>query len=144
MTRLPNRTAFLGRLETAIATAAREHAHGALVLFDVDHSKETNDMIGHDAGDLLLQTLADRLTDFLGKRGAIGRLGETNSPPLSTGSTRAPSSVRSRPHWMRCEGLGCVECRLVSRQYGHAIGQGGPGCVRAARVTSSFRRTLRC
>ena len=45
------------------------------MLFDVDHLKETNDTIGHDAGDLLLQTLADRLTNFFGKRGAIGRLG---------------------------------------------------------------------
>ncbi|TCQ11169.1 PAS domain S-box-containing protein/diguanylate cyclase (GGDEF)-like protein [Sphingomonas sp. PP-CC-3A-396] len=75
MTRLPNRTAFVGRLESAIATAARDHTHVALVLFDVDHLKETNDTIGHDAGDLLLQTLADRLTTFFGKRGAIGRLG---------------------------------------------------------------------
>jgi diguanylate cyclase (GGDEF)-like protein/PAS domain S-box-containing protein len=75
MTRLPNRTAFVGRLETAIATAAREHTHVALVLFDVDHLKETNDTIGHDAGDVLLQTLADRLTNFFSIRGVIGRLG---------------------------------------------------------------------
>lgn len=75
MTRLPNRTAFVGRLESAIAVAAREDAHVALVLFDVDHLKETNDTIGHDAGDLLLQTLADRLTNLFGERCAIGRLG---------------------------------------------------------------------
>ncbi|MGW8280526.1 diguanylate cyclase domain-containing protein [Sphingomonas aurantiaca] len=75
MTRLPNRTAFVGRLDSAIATAARDRTHVALVLFDVDHLKETNDTIGHDAGDVLLQTLADRLTNFFGKRGAIGRLG---------------------------------------------------------------------
>ena len=75
MTRLPNRTAFVGRLESAITTAARDDTHVALVLFDVDHLKETKDTIGHDAGDQLLQTLADRLTNFFGKRGAIGRLG---------------------------------------------------------------------
>ena len=75
MTRLPNRTAFVGRLESAITTAARDDTHVALVLFDVDHLKETNDTIRHDAGDQLLQTLADRLTNFFDKRGAIGRLG---------------------------------------------------------------------
>jgi diguanylate cyclase (GGDEF)-like protein/PAS domain S-box-containing protein len=75
MTRLPNRTAFVGRLESAIATAASEDTHVALVLFDVDHLKETNDTIGHDAGDVLLQTLADRLTNCFSHRCAIGRLG---------------------------------------------------------------------
>ncbi len=75
MTRLPNRTAFVNRLEHAIAAAVRQSTHVALVLFDVDHLKETNDTIGHDAGDLLLQTLADRLTQFFGKRGTVGRLG---------------------------------------------------------------------
>ncbi|MEG3166913.1 EAL domain-containing protein [Sphingomonas sp. LB3N6] len=75
MTRLPNRTAFGDRLERAIAIARREHTHVALVLFDVDHLKETNDTIGHDAGDSLLQTLAERLTTFFGKRGTVGRLG---------------------------------------------------------------------
>jgi diguanylate cyclase (GGDEF)-like protein/PAS domain S-box-containing protein len=75
MTRIPNRTAFVGRLESAIATASREHTYVALVLFDVDHLKETNDTIGHDAGDLLLQTLASRLTKFFGEHCTIGRLG---------------------------------------------------------------------
>lgn len=75
MTRLPNRTAFGNSLERAIATAVRERTHVALVLFDVDHLKETNDTIGHDAGDLLLRTLADRLAKILGARGTVGRLG---------------------------------------------------------------------
>jgi diguanylate cyclase (GGDEF)-like protein/PAS domain S-box-containing protein len=75
MTRLPNRAAFVDRLESAIAAAGQEHTHVALVLFDVDHLKETNDTIGHDAGDLLIQTLAGRLTDLFGKGCTVGRLG---------------------------------------------------------------------
>ena len=75
MTRLPNRTAFVDRLESAIAVARRENTHVALVLFDVDHLKETNDTIGHDAGDQLLQTLAARLSTVFGARCTIGRLG---------------------------------------------------------------------
>ncbi len=75
MTRLPNRTAFVERLEGAIATAGLKYTHVALVLFDVDHLKETNDTIGHDAGDLLLQTLAERLTSVFGDGCTVGRLG---------------------------------------------------------------------
>ncbi|MEG8043617.1 PAS domain-containing protein [Sphingomonas sp. LR59] len=101
MTRLPNRTAFVGRLESAIATAARDHTHVALVLFDVDHLKETNDTIGHDAGDLLLQTLADRLTTFLASAVPSAGLAATNSPSFSNEPTRIPSSSRSRPRSMR-------------------------------------------
>ena len=75
MTQLPNRAAFVDQLESAIATAAQEHSHIALVLFDVDHLKETNDTIGHDAGDLLIQTLAGRLTSLFGMGCTVGRLG---------------------------------------------------------------------
>ena len=75
MTQLPNRAAFVDQLESAIAAAGQKHTHVALVLFDVDHLKETNDTIGHDAGDLLIQTLAGRLTNLLGKGCTVGRLG---------------------------------------------------------------------
>lgn len=75
MTRLPNRVAFGDRLERAIAAAKRDRTTVALVLFDVDHLKETNDGIGHDAGDLLLRTLASRLQQVFGPQCTVGRLG---------------------------------------------------------------------
>ena len=75
MTGLPNRAAFGDRLERAIERATRNGTTLALILFDVDHLKETNDTIGHDAGDLLLQTLADRLRETLGPDCTIARLG---------------------------------------------------------------------
>ncbi|WP_267394538.1 MULTISPECIES: EAL domain-containing protein [unclassified Sphingomonas] len=75
MTRLPNRAAFGERLERGIAQAERDGSRLALVLFDVDHLKETNDTIGHDAGDLLLRTFAERLREALGPDCAVARLG---------------------------------------------------------------------
>jgi len=75
MTGLPNRAAFGDRLEQAIDHATRDSTTLALILFDVDHLKETNDTIGHDAGDALLRTLAVRLRETLGPGGTIARLG---------------------------------------------------------------------
>ncbi|WP_081877568.1 putative bifunctional diguanylate cyclase/phosphodiesterase [Sphingomonas sp. STIS6.2] len=75
MTRLPNRAAFVNRLESSIVTASRDNSQVALVVFDVDHLKETNDTLGHDAGDVLIQTLAERLTKIFGTGCTVGRLG---------------------------------------------------------------------
>nr|WP_243848208.1 EAL domain-containing protein [Sphingomonas insulae] len=75
LTGLPNRAAFGERLESAIEQAERL-GHGlALVLFDVDHLKETNDTVGHDAGDVVLRTFGERLRGALGDHCALARLG---------------------------------------------------------------------
>lgn len=75
LTGLPNRAAFGERLETAIEQARRLGNGLALVLFDVDHLKETNDTIGHDAGDVVLRTFGERLRAALGDQCTLARLG---------------------------------------------------------------------
>ena len=75
LTGLPNRSSFTDQLEMAIGMAHGTGASLALVLFDVDHLKSTNDTIGHDAGDLLLCTFAQRLRQALPVGSTLGRLG---------------------------------------------------------------------
>jgi diguanylate cyclase (GGDEF)-like protein/PAS domain S-box-containing protein len=75
LTGLPNRAAFGERLESAIDRAERCGKGLGLVLFDVDHLKETNDTIGHDAGDVVLRTFGERLRAALGDRCTVARLG---------------------------------------------------------------------
>lgn len=75
LTRLPNRGYFTERLERAITAAGQGGERLALVLFDVDHLKDANDTIGHDAGDLLLRSFADRLRQALPAPAVIGRVG---------------------------------------------------------------------
>lgn len=75
LTGLPNRAAFGERLEAAIGEATRLGTGLALVLFDVDHLKETNDTVGHDAGDMVLRTFGERLRGALGDRCTLARLG---------------------------------------------------------------------
>jgi len=75
LTGLPNRARFGERLEAAIADARQTGSEVALVLLDVDDLKETNDTIGHDAGDVVLRTLGERLRRALGSGVMLARLG---------------------------------------------------------------------
>ena len=61
LTGLANRTAFLERLEGAIARADREGSRVAVLYLDIDRFKEVNDSLGHDAGDELLKAMTERL-----------------------------------------------------------------------------------
>ncbi|MBO9602487.1 MAG: EAL domain-containing protein [Novosphingobium sp.] len=70
LTRLANRSAFQDRLDRAIQTARTNKTQAGLLMIDLDHFKQINDALGHDAGDKLLQAFAQRL------RGAV-RLGDT-------------------------------------------------------------------
>ncbi len=61
MTMLPNRRLFHERLDEALKQSGGQGRKVGLVLLDVDHLKEVNDTLGHDAGDALLQNVAARL-----------------------------------------------------------------------------------
>ena len=61
MTMLPNRRLFHERLNEALKRSGSHDRKVGLILLDVDHLKEVNDTLGHDAGDALLQTVAERL-----------------------------------------------------------------------------------
>lgn len=65
LTGLPNRNMLNERLQQAISTAKRSHHLMALVFVDLDHFKFVNDTLGHDIGDLVLKTIAERLTSCL-------------------------------------------------------------------------------
>ena len=56
--------------------AARRHQQGfALLFLDLDRFKNINDTIGHEAGDLLLQIVAERLKSAIRNTDLIARLG---------------------------------------------------------------------
>lgn len=61
LTGLPNRVLLMDRLALAMAAAERCDSHGALVFIDLDNFKTLNDTRGHEAGDLLLVQVAERL-----------------------------------------------------------------------------------
>jgi diguanylate cyclase (GGDEF)-like protein/PAS domain S-box-containing protein len=76
LTGLPNRTALMTQLESAIAKTKVDSSYLFAVLFlDLDDFKATNDRLGHTAGDHLLIEIAHRLELCLRPSDQIGRLG---------------------------------------------------------------------
>ena len=75
LTGLPNRTLFEEMLGTAVARARRHDTGVGVLYLDLDNFKLVNDSLGHDAGDLLLEELAERLrrctreTDLVARQG---------------------------------------------------------------------------
>lgn len=75
LTNLPNRRLLLDRLKQALANSARSTKRGALLFLDLDHFKTLNDTLGHDVGDLLLQSVASRLTTCVRAGDTVARFG---------------------------------------------------------------------
>ncbi|QTF94353.1 MAG: EAL domain-containing protein [Halomonas sp. BM-2019] len=75
LTGLPNRRLLLDRLEGTLKDSVRTGQFGALVFLDLDHFKRVNDTLGHQAGDLLLQRIAERFGEVLRETDTLARLG---------------------------------------------------------------------
>ena len=76
LTKLPNRTLFTDRLNTALARARLDPASCYAVMFiDLDRFKLVNDSLGHRAGDLLLMEVANRLSGCIRKHDTLARIG---------------------------------------------------------------------
>ena len=75
LTELPNREMFNELLRHAIEAARRHQRQFAVLFIDLDRFKIINDSLGHDAGDMLLVEIADRLRGALRSSDVVARLG---------------------------------------------------------------------
>lgn len=76
LTDIPNRLLIFERLHQALLQARREDDGRLAVLFiDLDNFKPVNDTFGHDAGDVLLQSVTSRLQLCIRESDTVGRLG---------------------------------------------------------------------
>jgi diguanylate cyclase (GGDEF)-like protein/PAS domain S-box-containing protein len=89
LTGLPNRNMFFGELNRTIARARREHREFAVCFIDLDRFKAINDTLGHQAGDELLEAMADRLRTSLRESDVVARLGGDEFVVLLEGCTPA-------------------------------------------------------
>ncbi|HEU4376393.1 MAG TPA: GGDEF domain-containing protein, partial [Telluria sp.] len=75
LTGLANRAMLMDRLDQAIANARRRRETFVLAFIDLDGFKAVNDTLGHECGDQLLQTIAQRLSGCVRASDTVARLG---------------------------------------------------------------------
>lgn len=75
LTGLLNRFRMNHLIEATLAAYAVQNRSCGVMLIDLDRFKAVNDTLGHPAGDALLKQVAERLTNVVGDRERIGRLG---------------------------------------------------------------------
>ncbi len=75
MTGLPNRSLLFDRLSERISQARRTNTLVALLFIDLDGFKAVNDRHGHDAGNVVLKTVAQRFSHAIRETDTIARIG---------------------------------------------------------------------
>jgi diguanylate cyclase (GGDEF)-like protein/PAS domain S-box-containing protein len=74
LTGLPNRRQLLDRMLHVLTADTHRNRIHALLLIDLDHFKTLNDTLGHQAGNLMLQEVARRLTKCCQESSTVARL----------------------------------------------------------------------
>jgi diguanylate cyclase (GGDEF)-like protein len=107
LTELPNRVLLNDRLARAIAAAQRHRSSLAVLFLDVDRFKHINDSLGHEIGDQVLRSIAQRLVDCVRNSDTVSRHGGDEFVVLLSEVTRAGDvaltankilAAVSRPH----------------------------------------------
>ncbi|HEX3452379.1 MAG TPA: EAL domain-containing protein [Solirubrobacteraceae bacterium] len=75
LTRLPNRLLLMDRARQALARLGRGGGVVSLLFVDLDRFKAVNDNFGHDVGDRLLVSIAERLAEMMRDSDTVARLG---------------------------------------------------------------------
>jgi diguanylate cyclase (GGDEF)-like protein/PAS domain S-box-containing protein len=100
LTGLANRQLILDRADQMLVRARRTGAPVAALFIDLDNFKDSNDSLGHGAGDQLLQMVAGRLIGILRASDTVGRLGGDEFVILADGVslTGGPEVIAERVH----------------------------------------------
>ena len=93
LTGLANRRMFTDQLRRLVAQARRSGQPLYLLLIDLDHFKQINDTLGHDAGDAVLCAVAQRLEAAVRTNDLVARLGGDEFAVLLPGGT--PEAVQT-------------------------------------------------
>jgi diguanylate cyclase (GGDEF)-like protein len=86
LTGLPNRKLLDDRIAQALARSRRTGESFALMVVDLDGFKTVNDVWGHEAGNVVLRTIAKRLQTVLRETDTVARVGGDEFVILSLGT----------------------------------------------------------
>ena len=113
LTSLPNRRAFLRRMEDEVARVQRYGFPLSFILMDLDHFKAVNDELGHAAGDEVLRVYSKNILSIFRHHDMVARYGGEEFAVLlpntdSDGAVRALNKVRRRANETRWQVNGTV------------------------------------
>jgi diguanylate cyclase (GGDEF)-like protein len=75
LTSLANRALLEDRLDQALTRYRRTGEQVALLMLDLDRFKQVNDTLGHNAGDMLVQEVGERLKSLVRESDTVARIG---------------------------------------------------------------------
>ena len=105
LTRLFNRRFLEESLGRELHVAGRNRQSVAVLFLDLDHFKRFNDTFGHDAGDMVLQSLADLLRNFFRATDICCRYGGEEFAIILTESTSRDAAIRADALRLEVKGL---------------------------------------
>lgn len=113
LTGLPNRRAFMRRLEDEVARVQRYGFPLSFALIDLDHFKSVNDEYGHAAGDEVLRVYSKNIMTVFRHHDMVARYGGEEFAVLlpntdADGAIRALNKVRRRAAETRWQSNGTV------------------------------------
>ena len=115
LTGLPNRAAFIDRAELLMAQAATQGRSLALLFIDLDHFKRVNDSLGHPVGDVLLQTVAERIIGVVRESDLVSRFGGDEFVLLLAGAEQPAAALEVAGKLLAAIGAPLpVEAALIS------------------------------
>ncbi len=95
LTRLFNRRFLEESIERELQLAARRKQSVAVLFLDLDHFKKFNDTFGHDAGDMVLQALADMFRNFFRSSDICCRYGGEEFAIVLPDSSSEDAAIRA-------------------------------------------------
>ena len=105
LTGLPNRALFHDRLQQVLTRTTRQGGSDDLVavlFFDLDRFKVINDSLGHEAGDEVLRTVAQRLLEIVRPSDTVARFGGDEFAMLCDGLTGPRDAARIAERILGC------------------------------------------